>query len=161
MLVHVVGTCSACICHHLLLDLSLYHYCIACHDLSCGVEEKWSFVNLTLNADQQCLWHAFWRLKWFWVSIHYSCWKSDPVTYFSYLYIESILVHSGLKHLYGQHILIGRNIYRPPVLWNFNARYFFLCMSTCVPGDILVRAGQGRRVRGWKDVLNAIDLLIK
>ncbi len=91
------------------------------------------------------------------MSLHYPECKFDPL----YCSVPVYRFHTGsfrsLKHPDGQHILIGRNIYRPPCDGTL-MQDTFLCMSTCVPEDILV---WGPSVRGWKHVLNATDLLIK
>lgn len=82
-----------------------------------------------------------------------------------YLYIDSILVHSGSSN-----ILMVKTFWLAGVFIDLQCdgtlkqdSFFCVCVctSTCVPEDILVWAGQGRRVRGRKDVLNATDLLIK
>lgn len=78
-----------------------------------------------------------------------------------YLYIDSSLVHSGSSN-----ILMVKPFWLVFIDLQCDGTlkqdsFFCVCTSTCVPEDILVWAGQGRRVRGWKDVLNATDLLIK
>lgn len=72
--------------------------------------------------------------------------------------------HTGsfrsLKHPDGQHVLIGRNIYRGPCDGTLMQDTFFVHEHMCSWGYIGL-SQTGPTVRGWKDVLNATDLLIK